>query len=396
MEPSAIPAGGPSGARYDGEPQVPWPVLPFRLWGLDFDEEMLFELRSDPRYAMVEVARVFDRAGQERFFALLAEHDGKQTVIVGDDEAWDLAETFPAPRFRGALRVVRLASEERVEYDAAFKLPDGRLLQFTAHSPRRGQVPGKRNGNAMNHSADRVMAVIDLEESNWTRPAVFIEGSRVPVRWLAPFVPFAWRLQQTAGGFSFGGVNMAPADGAGAAGATGGAAGGSPGPFLAAWIDDTSAPIPFEIHRNGKDLDIVGRDRLVDLVYRFEALSDRGLSGPVELKSAEVRHGATRPFHVEFRPWLPDLRWPLRAKHESTMYAGSNGQMVYMQGKVETWFDGERPVLDLRPLMPFWACERPIRNRFQFLGDRVRLRAEVTPEIAAGGLGADACYEQED
>jgi hypothetical protein len=370
-------APAPSGATYAAERQVDLPVLPFRLWGLYFEEEVLFELADHPVYAMVEITRAFTRDGEEAWFALVSERTGLQHVVVGTAEAMVLAETFPAPFHDGRLRVIRLEGDGAVEYDAAFHLPNGELLQATVTAKRPGEPPPNRNGNAMNHSADRVLAVLDLEEFNWAKAAVFVEGQRARVRLLAPFLPFAWRLQQTAGGLSWGGVSSEPGQGETA---------------LVATLDDVATPILFRLERHGELLHLVGADRVTDHIYRFRPLGD-GLDGPIELVGAEVRHGDVSVFDVEFNPPLPDLRWLPEGEHRSAMVAGSNGQAGYMIGRVEVRAEEGRALVDVLPAHPFWACERPLRGRIQYRDDAVRLRAEIAPELAADGAGRDACFE---
>ena len=79
------------------EPSNLPPALPFRMWGVDFAEEMLFEFADDLRYAMVEICRVRKRGGQWTWFALVAEHAGRQHVAVGSDADLRLGLSFPAP-----------------------------------------------------------------------------------------------------------------------------------------------------------------------------------------------------------------------------------------------------------------------------------------------------------
>ena len=367
-----------SDADYSGKERlVEHPVVPFRLWGLDFDEEVLFELAHDPTYAMVELTRAIGRDGGEVFFALVAEVSGVQHVVVGDDTAARLAETFPAPVHDGKLRVVRLQGDGAVEYDFAFYLPDGRLLQANVSSKRPGTTPKQRVGNAMNHSADRVLAVLDLEEANWGKAAVFIDEKRTTLRHLGVVLPFVWRLQQTAGGLSFGGVNMA--------------ASGQGG--LESRLDDVEQPMRWREEEHGDEIWLVGEDRVTDHVVRFKPRTSAGWAGPVEIVGARVVHGAVTVVDFAFNPALPDLRYPVTGVHDARMVAGSNGNRGYMRGTVRTHVVGDRATVDVVPEVPFWACERPMRNRLQMLGDRVRLRAEVTPALAVGGGGRDACYD---
>lgn len=357
-----------SGAIYAGDPAVSFPVPPFRLWGLDFDEEMLFELGDHPTYGMVEITRVRGR-GFDEWFALVSEKSGLQHVAVGSDRAFALASTFPAPVYDARLRVIRLASESHVEYVTAFHLPNGELVQATLTSKLAGEAPPLRNGNAMNHSGDRVLAVLDLEEYNWATPVVFVEGERARVRLLAPFLPFAWRLEQTAGGVSWGGLNVTARE---------------------LQHDGVPVGVPLETHDRGGVVELVARDTVADQIYRF-----RRSGSALELVEAEVRHGDASAVHLVFNPPLPDLRWVPQGETVHKMVAGSNGREGYMIGEVRVRPGPAGAVVDVLPAHPFWACERPIRTTVQHGDGLVRLRGEVAPELAAGGAGRDACFDQD-
>ncbi|MCP4869133.1 MAG: hypothetical protein GY898_10500 [Proteobacteria bacterium] len=361
-------APAPSGATYSGEREVGFPVPPFRLWGLDFDEEMLFELGEHDTYGMIEITHVRGR-GYDEWFALVSEKSGVQHVAVGSDRAFALVSTFPAPVYDGRLRVIRLASESHVEYVTAFHLPNGELVQATLTSKLVGEPPPQRNGNAMNHSADRVLAVLDLEEYNWATPVVFVEGERARVRLLAPFLPLAWRLEQTAGGVSWGGMNVTS---------------------KTLTHDGVPVGIPLEVHDRGPEVELVARDTVADQIYRYRRSGDA-----LELVGAEVRHGEASVVHLAFNPPLPDLRWKPTAETVHKMVAGSNGQEGYMVGEVRVRPDGDGAQVDVLPAYPFWACERPIRTGLEYGEGLVRLRGEVAPSLAAGGAGRDACFDQD-
>jgi len=370
-------ADAPSGRVYDGvQRATDLPVIPVRSFGLDFEEEMLFELgRGD--WGMVEIARVRDRQGQPQWFALVSARDGRQVAVVGDPEAERLALSFPVAMHPGALRVVRLASDTHLEYDVAFYLPDGQLLQAHLTAPIQGRPPAQRNGNAMNHGADRLWGVIDLEESNWAQAQVFLDGINVPVRRLVGVLPLAQRLQQVNGGLAWGGVTMHR---------------GMGGAVLSWALDGAAEPIPFVAQGHGDELRLVGRDLIVDHVARFRAV-DGGWDGPVELVGIEVWHGATSALDLRFNPALPDLRYPLDREYRSRMVAGVNGQAGYAVGDVRVWADGDRVRVDVVPRAPVWACERAMKNVLEIRPEAWRLRAQIAPELAAAGEGREACAE---
>jgi hypothetical protein len=344
--PKLAPTGAVLDAPFDvtvpAAPPATFPVPPFRLWGLWFEEEGLLELSGDPTYAMIEIAAVRDRAGEAHYFALLAERTGVQHVAVGNVADLTLAETFPAAAYDGRLRVSRLAGLRHVEWFARFEAPDGRDLRVAITARSEGPTPSKRNGNAMGHSEDRVLAVLDLMESSWAAARARVDRAPAPVRRLLGILPLAMRLEQTAGGLAAGGLRLLPAEGE-------------------ARIDGVSLPVDW------RGSDLVIRDRLVDLVYRFDG--DRFVSG-------SVWHGEHEVIRFEVDPPLPDLRHPIVAT--SSFVIAANGQEGHAVGRVDVRPDGAGAVVDVLPDRPAWACVRPVRTTIREEQGAIVLLSERT------------------
>jgi hypothetical protein len=387
----------PSGIDYSGLTRIrEAPVLPFLTWGLDFAEEMLFEFGRHPVYGMVEVTRVVARDGRSEWFALVSERSGVQHVVVGSTEAAALARSFPAPVWEGDLEVTEVRSARHVQYRARFGLPNGESVDALITSKSQGAALPKRNGNAMNHSEQAVLAVLDLEEFNWARAEVRVDGRPAPVRWLAPFVPFAWRLEQAAGGLATGSLWMP----------------GGGGPGLLAQREAQDQDLLYEATRAGDHLLLTHRGQLLETTWTFE--QPRGtdgstggndgptdlLDGPLELRQVDVEHGAVSVFRLRLNPALPDLRYVPERGFEARMVAGSNGAQGYMNGVLRIGSEGGDVLLDVLPEAPPWACERPVRNRLSFVRPGldpggpagVRLTASIEPALAAGGAGPAACW----
>ncbi len=356
------------------------PVLPMRLWGVDFEEEMLFELKGHSRYAMIEICHVRKRAGEWTWFALVAEHDGRQHVAVGSEADYRIGQSFPAPVYRSDLRVERTEVKGRVAYTFAFVLPDGEGIEGQVHARARGTspAPSQRNGSAMNHSHETALAIIDLEEFSWARAEVRIGGVEVPVRSLAPGLPYAMRLEQVAGGLAAGAMTIAEDVDASAY-------------ELRYGIDDGREPLRLTRRSEGADLVLSTADEVVDSEYRFRASS--GVDGPIELYLATVRHGDVETFQVRFAPPLPDLRYALQEDRSGRMIAGVHGRQGYMVGRYRLSTEGEGH-LDLLPSAPFWACERPTRSVFKRGPKAVTASTRVLPSLALNGLGAEACFSR--
>jgi len=241
----------------------------------------------------------------------------------------------------------------------------------------------------MNHSKDRVLAVLDLEEFNWAQPTIRVDGQAARVRSLAPGLRYSFRLRQAAGGMAAGRFRQLPVD---AEVPPEGGPPPQPGVVLRAEKADPDDGLRFSVAMIDGGILLSSREAVVDLNYRFVPRSPDGLAGPVELAEAEVIHGDRSAFRVRFNPSLPDLRYPFATTFEGRMIAGANGQEGYMTGRVRArWADGVARV-DFLPDRPFWACERPIRSEVVALDGAVQLLSSIRPDLARDGQGADSCF----
>ena len=356
------------------------PILPLRLWGVEFAEEMLFVLKGHPRYAMIEVCHVRKRNGEWTWFALVAEHSGRQHVAVAGDEDYKLGQSFPAPVYRSGLRVERTEEAGRISYITSFGLPDGQVLDATVQSRSSGTQPGpsQRNGSAMNHSQQSALAIIDLKEFSWARPIVTIDGNPTPVRSLAPGLSYAMRLEQVAGGIAAGLMRIV--------------AGSRAGEYALHYGNDSGRdPMTLTLRADSREAVLSSADEIVDLEYRFRA--NAGLDGPLELHQATVRHGSVEAFDLRFSPPLPDFRYPFTEERSGRLVAGVAGRDGYMVGTYVS-HGSPTPQLLLLPSAPFWACERPIHSAFELGPDQALTRSEVRPDVALDGAGAAECFSR--
>jgi len=284
--------------------------------------------------------------------------------------------------WEGGLEVVEVRTERQVQVRARFVLPNGESVDALMTSKSEGKPPPKRNGNAMNHSQGSVLAVLDLEEFNWAQAQVKVDGATAGVRQLAPFLPFAWRLEQAAGGLSVGGLWMSEGD----------------APGLLAERAPNEQELRYEASRSGDRLHLRQGDALLETTWTFE--QPGGSEAPMELRQVEVMHGEISVFRLVLNPALPDLRYLPEAPFEAKIVAGSNGLRGYMNGTLRLGGKGGDVLVDVLPEAPAWACERPVRNRLSYVSSiaepgqptGVRLSATIEPALAAGGSGPEACW----
>lgn len=360
-------AVGPSSAatpRYEGR------APPLLLWGVDFTDEVLLELARDPRYGMIELARARAADGAWHEFALVSSLDGTQHVATGTKEAAALARAFPIPSYDGALRMADLRAGGYLERTARLRLPDGRTLQASVQAPTKGQVPKPRNGSAMNHSQDSLLAAIDLRAFNWGFPLARIDGEQAAVREVAPGLPLAWRLEQGTGGVRAGnGLWTERRDGL-------------------TWADPEGHSSRLSWGAEAGALIASGTDALA--TTRWACLPQS--NGRCPWTWAEVRQGAVT-VRIDFSPPLPDLRYPIASAQRSRFTVAIDAQKGLMAGEIEARHHDGGWTFDTVPIAPYWACERPVRTTLLVGSPGTwAVEARVLPELAAAGGGRERCY----
>ena len=111
---------------------------------------------------MIEVCKV-DTPDGAVWFSLDSHQDGRQLVGIPDSEAAKgFAQAFPASLYTNDLKVTEHKLEDRTHFDVSYRRADRKLIQFSIETEDEDQPPRKRNGNAMNHSADQSLAVLDI------------------------------------------------------------------------------------------------------------------------------------------------------------------------------------------------------------------------------------------
>jgi len=350
-------------ARHLGEPAEPPPAaatppdaptaLPFPVWGLHFDEELVVELLGHPSWRMLEIVRL-EIGGQEVWFTLDSHRCGRQWVgVPAGNEAY--AAGFPAPIYPSDLEIERNAGDGALGYRAAWTLRTGERVEIEADTPLPLKPIPLRNGNAMNHSQETALALIDLELRRPSRVEARLDGSPWRVSSLSRGI-----LVQTAAGVMAGDRTFRAGDDGGVVAE-----------------DPDGAALAYERRPDEGGFSLVAGLPLGSESWRFVERA-----GGQHLAEVTVDGPDGELMRMRFNPPLADLRSPPAAATTSRVVVSIRGLPGYMAGELEL-LPGETAgsgILHLRPSTPRWARQRPVRSLLRWREDGgVSVETQVDP-----------------
>ena len=343
-----------SGAVYTDAPLVPYPVIPFQVFGLYYDIDLVIVSRNTG-WDMHEYARI-QTPGGAIWMAKDSRPDGVQTIVSDVENLPGLVAEVPVPRVQGSVDVNDSSIDEQIDVTLRYANPDGveTEVRFEGQLPR--HPPSRRNGSTMGHSRQAVAAVLDLERfGTRNRAEMTMNGEEVGIQRIAGVVPMVYLLQQAQGGFA-----ISSWDTTGDAGAfvLNRPSEDGPGNQLE---DESGWPTSRQEVWFVSDDEIIGDFGLNRITYRFQ---DR------ELVSAQVsQFGRETPvFELFLTPALPDLSRPFEGQVTSQFRMDINGQRGHGTGTIHTQWDDDQVEIQIIPSAPWWLADRPMHGGIVYPG----------------------------
>ncbi len=346
----------PSGVRYRQAAVFDLPVAPLQAFGMTYDLDLVFRTRHTD-YDMHEYARITTPDGP-LWIAKDASLDKVQTIV--SEMAPDVLPEIPLQRKQSPVQVEDRSTRERIDLTLRYESFRGEQIVVDYRGPWPVGPQKKRNSNTMGHSADSVMAVLDLSHRSLAKKAsLTIDGEETrPVR-IAGLVPFQVALSQTQAGLSKGHYRVEAVEGR---------------PGLLRTIHEQGQVQSWAVSRG---------DRHVDLVHvqPWRTLRQRFLVDGEAMELSELwveQYGqAAAAAHVRFDPALPDARMPFVGEASSNFVIDVGGQAAHGVGRVVTRWEGGRAIYEVRPDAPSWVADRPMRSVVQVGAKGADVRIEM-------------------
>lgn len=361
------PASGPSGVTYTSEPHEGPIPLPFMVFGVTYDVDIVL-VSKHPDWNMHELAMVKSEAGPV-WLVKEAREETLEQVIVADVEnvdAW--FPEVPVARKGSPVNVSDRSTERKIDVKVSWENFDGDDVTAHFRGRRPHRLAYKRNGPTMGHSRDAVIAVLDVSKKAWgSKGGVRFNDKRMPLRHILGVIPFRFVLAQTQGGISITDFRMRAVEGAGVEGgfeSTFGSPSGSRIPATWQWkqsIGDTE-------HAR-----VETSNDMRTIRYTYRRAQD---TGAWELTHIDVDQWGQPepPTHIELSPPLPDLRRHFEGRHTSQFVVDVNGQRSHAVGSLTTFWEDDVAIVLIDPEQPPWTADRPMRSEIRFENGEIHLR----------------------
>ena len=356
-----------SGVNYLDEPKVDYPVLPFQIFGLYYDLDLVL-VTQDTGWDMHEYARIQTPDGPI-WMAKDSKPDGVQTIVSDVEDLLALVAEVPVPRVAGAIQVEDNSQDDLIDVQLKYTNPDGVETEVVYNGHLPSKPPRQRNGSTMGHSRQAVAAILDLERfGTQNKASVIMAGQPVKVKRLFGVVPMLYTLQQAQGGFA-----------------------------IASWTTQGDAN-GFELSRPATQGDLLSEEenwptlRTESWTVTHHAVSaDFGLNQLVyeyqerELVGAKAQQwGRNEPvFELHIHPALPDLSRPFEGIHRSQFRMDINGQKGHGTGVIRTQWNDDMVEIEIIPEAPWWLADRPMHGTIVFPGNgttETQIHRSVLPQ----------------
>lgn len=355
-----------SGARYDGAARTDLPAIPFLVFGVTYDVDLVL-VSDHPDWDMHEYARITTHEGDLWLAKDSLSSTGDQLLVADIPDLHDWLPEVPLARRRGHVEVDDRSTDRWLDLTLHYENHRGDAVEahYAGRPPSSAQR--QRNGSTMGHSRRQVMAVLDVSHRDFARTAkISIGGVNHPIHRVAGLVPMQLALRQTQGGlarasYSFTGPSGAPHD------------------LVSTHRmgDGHVASAAWSLQERPDRLVVSQRSALRTLRYEFACVEGR-----FELHTAAVLPAISPEHHnfsITFAPTLPDLRFPLAKAWSGKWVMDVGDQRNHAVGSITVdTLEGEQRVrVDAEK--PWWVADRAIRSSVAFHDEKIEVETIVEP-----------------
>lgn len=190
------------------------PVVPLLAFGAAWDLDFVV-IPKDGDTSMYEFARIAMPSGPQWVALESSAASGDQTLIANLDDIASLMPEIPLARFDSDLVATDKSTEFTVDVAINYTGADGHKVEAVLTGDPPTKTMRHRNGNTFNHSANQLMAVLDVASTQSLFTAdVKVDGQNVGFKKIGGFVPAQFVMEQTQGGFATGAFKIVPGEAA--------------------------------------------------------------------------------------------------------------------------------------------------------------------------------------
>lgn len=356
----------PNRAEYRSPPRVERPVLPFLVFGVPYDLDIVL-VSQHPDWDMHEYARVRTPEGPVWLAKDTREEDGDQLLVSGSRLLHESLPEIPLESRLSPVRVADSSEGNRLDLAVDYENYAGQEVSVEYAGPKPKPVE-RRNGSTMNHSRHQALVVLDLSHRSFGhRASIRIGGEGYRLTRAVGVQPLQLAIRQVQGGIPD--TRLLQRGGEGA---------------IATRFGPSDAEGPtrtWQVERQGEAVVVRQTNALRTLTYRFLAPGDDRL----ELVAAEVGfwNRESPIFRIEFQPALPDVRRRFEGSRRSRWVMDVGDEVGHGQGIVEVRSTDEGAELAFEGKSPWWVADRCATSRLDFGGgedeDGVALETDVRP-----------------
>ena len=197
--------------RYGGQaPKSQTPPLPFLAFGAVFDIDIALMPKSD-EFDMIEVVRL-SRADGPLWFALETNMEGDQTLVSNVEDLESIMPELPLARATvDRFRAEDTSDAETIDLALSYINSRGSRVDAKFEGDAPVQTGKRRNGRTFDHSANQLLAVLDIPaQESLFKADLQIDGSDVGFRKIAGIVPGRFVQTQAQGGLAVARFQVVP------------------------------------------------------------------------------------------------------------------------------------------------------------------------------------------
>ena len=201
------------GLVYNGlVPATPAPIIPVLAFGAAFDLDFVL-MPNEGDFEMLEYARIALPTGPQWIALETSAQSGDQTMIANLDDFESFMPEIPLARQTGNLQVTDRSSEFTVDVSLEYTNSRGQAVVAELMGDPPTKREKHRNGRTFNHSANQLLAVLDIPANQSLFKAdVQVDGQSLGLKKIAAVVPARFVMEQVQGGLVTGAFRVVPGD----------------------------------------------------------------------------------------------------------------------------------------------------------------------------------------